>query len=120
MNAPSPSAVLARNERTAWRVLDTGTVIFFPEAGTLHQLNRTATRVWEHLDGRRTLADIAVALTDEFNVDAEMAAEQIAALAGELLAVDLVIDVHAPADELDAVSDIGNFDDFDGVIAETT
>jgi len=89
MTALPPDAVLTRNERLAWRVLEGGAVILFPEAGTLHRLNGTGTRVWEHLDGRRTITDIAVALADEYTVDVADAVEQVVALAVDLVDADL-------------------------------
>ena len=86
----SPESVLARNERLAWRVLAGEAVILFPEAGMLHRLNGTGTRVWELIDGQRTLADIGAGLMEEFDVSADDAVADLQLLADELITAGLV------------------------------
>jgi hypothetical protein len=89
MTVLQPDAILVRNERLAWRVLEGGAVILFPEAGSLHRLNSTGTRIWEHLDGRRTIGDIAVAMADEYNVELDEAVEHVCQLAADLVEANL-------------------------------
>jgi len=89
MTELQPDAVLVRNERLAWRVLEGGAVILFPEAGTLHRLNGTGTRVWEHLDGRRSINEIAVAMADEYTVEIDEAVQHVHTLAVDLVNADL-------------------------------
>ena len=86
----SPDAVLARSSRLSWRVLDGDALILHPEAGTLHRLNETGTRVWELLDGERSLADVADELTAEYEVSADEAVDHVLELAGDLQENDLV------------------------------
>jgi hypothetical protein len=90
MNDLSPEAVLVRNERLAWRVLGDEAVILYPEAGTLHRLNATGTRLWELLDGNRTLADIGDGLTTEYRVDHGDAVRDLQAVAADLVDAGLV------------------------------
>jgi hypothetical protein len=89
MTVPSPEAVLVRNERLAWRVLEGEAVILYPDAGTLHRLNATGTRMWELLDGNRTLADVARGLADEYDVDPAEAVRDLQAVAADLVAAGL-------------------------------
>ena len=86
----SPDAVLARSDRTSWRVLEGDALILHPEAGTLHRLNGTGTRAWELLDGTRSLESIAAALTDEYEVSAADASAEVLGLANELNDAGLV------------------------------
>ena len=86
----SPSTVLVRSDRLSWRVLDGEALILHPSAGTLHRLNDTGTRLWELLDGARSLEAIATTLTDEYEITADDALEQLLALAGDLVEGDLV------------------------------
>lgn len=90
MSALPPEAVVARNERLAWRVLAGEAVILFPEEGTLHRLNPTGTKVWELLDGARTLAEIGTGLTEEYDVEVADAVRDVRAVADDLLAAGLV------------------------------
>ena len=85
MSLLSPDHVLVRNDRLSWRVLEGEAVILFPEAGSLHRLNQTGTRVWEHLDGERSLATIGTILTEEFEVDLTEALDEVQSLAAQLL-----------------------------------
>ena len=85
----SPDAVLTRNERLSWRILEDEAVILFPDAGTLHRLNGTGTRAWELMDGGRSIGDIAKLLTDEFEVAPDTALAELQTLAGDLVAADL-------------------------------
>lgn len=86
----SPSTVLARSERLSWRVLDGEALILHPSAGTLHRLNETGTRLWELLDGNRSVEGIALALTNEYEITQEDAVEQLLELADGLVGNDLV------------------------------
>src|SRR5437762_8884663 len=86
----SPDAVLARSDRLSWRVLDDEALILFPEVGTLHRLNPTGTRMWELLDGSRSLELIASALIEEYDVSVGEALGQLVGLANELIAARLV------------------------------
>lgn len=45
------------------------TLIFDREANQVHQLNATASLVWQRCDGQHTLLQIADALTGAFQVD---------------------------------------------------
>jgi hypothetical protein len=91
----SPESVLTRSDRLSWRVLEGDAVILHPEAGTLHRLNGTGTRLWELLDGTRALDTIAAALTDEYEVSAADALQQLQEVGGELLAAGLALEVGA-------------------------
>lgn len=90
MSVPSPEAVLVRNERLAWRVLEGEAVILYPEAGTLHRLNATGTRMWELLDGQRSLAEVAAGLATEYDVAPADAVRDLQAVAADLIAAGLV------------------------------
>ncbi len=90
MSAVSPETILARSESLAWRVLEGEAVILYPEEGTLHRLNESGTRVWEQLDGARTLGDIGNGLTDEYEVVATDAVHDLCDLADELVSAGLV------------------------------
>lgn len=89
MPVPQPEAVLQRSDRLSWRVLEGDAVILHPEAGTLHRLNGTGTRLWELMDGSRDLATIAQLLIDEYEVDLPTATEEVVAVAGDLVEAGL-------------------------------
>ena len=64
--------------------------VVHPDTSELHNFNEVATRVWELIDGQRTVADIVVAITDEYEVESAVAEADILALLDELLQKDLI------------------------------
>ncbi len=77
-SAPRPSA------RGAWQVLDGEAVILDLEGHKLMGLNPTGSFVWGLLDGRRTLAQIAAAVVERFQVSADRAEADVSAFAAVL------------------------------------
>jgi hypothetical protein len=51
-----------------WRSLDDGTVIINPEQGDVRVLNDVGARVWELVDGQRSVSQIAREITQEYEV----------------------------------------------------
>jgi pyrroloquinoline quinone biosynthesis protein D len=82
-------------ERVPVRNLDTrirklrGTILVAGPEEVL-ELGETATFVWNHIDGTRTIAEIGAALASEYDVDAETATADVAELVDDLLASEIV------------------------------
>ena len=51
-----------------WRSLDDGTVIINPEQGDVKVLNEVGARVWELVDGQRSISQIAQEITQDYEV----------------------------------------------------
>jgi hypothetical protein len=58
-----------RNADAAGRRIDDLSFVMNPERSELHSFNDVGMRVWELVDGERTVADIAAAIVDEFEVE---------------------------------------------------
>jgi hypothetical protein len=74
--APSSFAlnhVLQRQHEVAWRLIDGEAVVITPVDSTMHSLNDTGTRIWEAIDGQRSLKEVAQLLATEFAVDRDRA-----------------------------------------------
>ena len=56
-----------------WRQLEGRVVLVHPQAGKVHELNPTASFLWERADGKTTISELAQALTQEFQVSREQA-----------------------------------------------
>lgn len=76
--------------RTAARVFSGEAVVITPAENRVRMLNPVGSRVWELADGTRTLDEIAVALTAEFEVDLAEARTSVAAFVEELLGKGLL------------------------------
>ena len=55
-----------RKDEIIWKKLEENILIFNPETGDLCRLNKTATRIWELLDGNRTTKNIIDIICSEF------------------------------------------------------
>ena len=75
-----------------WRVLDGEAVIVSPHEGHVRVLNQVATTIWMLLDGRRTVGDIQLALSDKYDVAANQAAADVRRFLDDLSSRGLLID----------------------------
>ena len=48
-----------RNNDIAWRVIDGEALVVSPKDSLIYPLNDVGARIWELLDGKRTVSDIA-------------------------------------------------------------
>ena len=80
----------ARSPETAWRMIEGEAVILAMDTKVFRGLNAVGSRVWELIDGRRSVDEIGAAIANEFEVAPEVAARDVSAFVGELLARGLV------------------------------
>jgi hypothetical protein len=93
--APDPemidgSSTLRRRGDLAAVEVDGETVVYDPAAEMLHHLDRTATAVWNGLDGTCTLSALAHELAVLFDADAGVVIDDVLVLARQLATDDLV------------------------------
>ena len=99
---PLLSARPRRHPDLAWRNWGGQVVILAPaghqpaapaeqEDGAQHDLNEVASRLWELSDGQRTVADLALALVSEFEVDPATAERDSADFVRELVLLQLLV-----------------------------
>jgi Coenzyme PQQ synthesis protein D (PqqD) len=82
--------ILTRNPATAWRVIEGEAVILSLDTKVFRGLNAVGSRVWELIDGRRSLDDIVAQITGEFEVASDVAARDVATFVAELIDKRLV------------------------------
>ncbi len=85
--------IVAKAPTTAWRIIEGEAVILSMETKVLRGLNPVGSRVWELIDGRRSLEEIAGLIVQEFDVEGSTAAEDVGAFVRELLERGLVTPV---------------------------
>jgi Coenzyme PQQ synthesis protein D (PqqD) len=76
-NINASAFCLKRRSDIRSRLVDGELVVLDREAGFIHQLNKTATYIWEQCDGERTAAAIAVRVCDVFEVDESTALSDV-------------------------------------------
>ncbi len=72
------------------RVVDGETVVLDRQQGLIHQLNHTATYIWERCDGRATVEEIAAQLAETFDVASEIALQDVARMTEHFQALQLL------------------------------
>ncbi len=75
----------APHPQTAGRVIDGEAVLLLAETNEIQVLNPVGSRIFELADGRRTLAEIASILTDEYNVDFNQALADVSEFVQQLV-----------------------------------
>lgn len=73
------------------RVVDGETLILDRAGGVIHQLNRTASYIWDRCDGQSTLAEIAHQLAEAFDVTVQTAAADVATTVEQLYRSNLLV-----------------------------
>jgi len=77
--------ILAKSPTTAWRLIEGEAVILSLETKVLRGLNPVGSRVWELIDGQRSVEEIITAIVQEFDVTPQAAAEDVKRFVQELL-----------------------------------
>jgi hypothetical protein len=85
------SARPRQNPQAAWRDLTGQVFLILPQANEVHELNETGTFLWVRADGRRTVAELAEDLAQEFDVEPGAAQTDAAQFFAELEHKHLVL-----------------------------
>lgn len=85
-HAPCPK----RRSDVSARLIDGETVVLDRQAGLIHQLNHTASYIWERCDGHATVSDIAHQLAQAFDVDLTVATRDVRTMVTQLQALHLL------------------------------
>lgn len=85
--------ILAKSPKTAWRIIEGEAVILSMESKVLRGLNPVGSRIWELIDGQRSLEEITGTIVLEFDVTPADAAQDVRAFIQELLDRGLVTQV---------------------------
>ena len=66
--------VVAHTPGIVSRMVDGEAVLVDPKKGMVRVLNPTGARIWEMIDGRRTVAELAAGIAAEYGIEASRAA----------------------------------------------
>lgn len=92
-----PSSIFMPSEDVVARVIEDELIIVPLVAGIgdsndeLYTMNETGKAIWLRLDGKKTLSDIAVELSHEFNADIDMIEHDVLGLMEELTSRKIVV-----------------------------
>ena len=84
-----------KNPALAWREIDDETIIISPNDSVMHELNDTGSFLWKNIDGRKSAAELAELLVENYEVKPEIALSDTEALLQEMSSRKLVVTVPA-------------------------
>lgn len=90
MTPAAPDEPFRRIDDSIGAPVDGGYVVLDVERGKYLHLNATALLVWELLETPMTAADLCGALQEQFDVEPERCAREVAGLTDRLLAAGLI------------------------------
>jgi len=82
--------IVAKSPKTAWQVIEGEAVILSMDTKVLRGLNPVGSRIWELIDGQRSLEEITGVIVQEFEVAPGVAVQDVQAFVQELLDRGLV------------------------------
>ena len=74
----------------AYQVYGSDAVLIDTDQNIVRMLNQTATRVWQLIDGTRSVSDIASVLVAEFDISDEQATRSVQRLLGDFAEKKLI------------------------------
>lgn len=87
----SLAKVYKKNPGTPWQTLSGETIVIDPTQQFSHEMDNTATFIWNRFDGNHTLEQIVDALCTEYSVARELAEEDVLEFVETLSQKGLVI-----------------------------
>lgn len=73
------------------RIVDGEALVIHLDSGDYYSLNGVGTRVWEEMDGAKTVSELANIIALEYEVTVEQAQTDVQALVDQLLSEQLVV-----------------------------
>jgi hypothetical protein len=95
MSTPA-SVSWQKNPALAWREIDDETVIISPNDSVMHELNDTGSFLWKNIDGKKSVAELAELLVNNYEVALEVALADTQALLDEMSSRKLVVTTPVP------------------------
>jgi len=83
--------MLSKRPELNIRNVDQETVIVDKNTGEVHQLNPTASYIWDQFDGSTTIDRVITSLSNEFNIDADQASVDVNTVVRQLQELKLLI-----------------------------
>ena len=91
-NAKLNELRLTRRTGVQSRLVEGELIILDRDRDLIHQLNKTATFIWEHCDGKQSAAEIANAVCENFEVDESTAIKEVIEMLERLRDLQLIGD----------------------------
>ena len=64
---------ISKNRDVPWRIIEEEAILVDVKKGEVIHLNETGAKIWDLIDGKRSIGDIAKGICDIFEIDKETA-----------------------------------------------
>ena len=96
---PEIDQVFQKNENFVFRQIDDETILVpikdnLGDMGSIYNLNEVGAFVWEHLNGKASLADIKHMILDTFEVSEQEADADLSDFVNQLKEIDAIIPIE--------------------------
>lgn len=91
---------VSKADRLAYREFEGEAFILTPEDSTLHCLNETGARIWQLIDGLKTVRDMVDAIYEEYEIERDKAIEEVVRFLEKLHERNMVVVSNEPSEEL--------------------
>jgi len=85
-----------KDERVAWRTLEKDCILLHLTSGIYYTLNDVGRFLWESFDGKQRLQDVYEDMLDQYEVDPEVARNDMLELIEDLIREGLVNHIEKP------------------------
>ena len=85
------------HSQVAARIVDGSAVIVLADAGEVQVLNSVGTRIWELMDGKKSIGEIATAIEAEYDVTSRQALQDLEELVQQLVNAQAIVLQDYPA-----------------------
>jgi len=84
--------MLIKRSDLSVRIVDSEAVIVDKNSGDVHQLNPTASYIWDCFDGHTAIAEVCKQVSNDFNIDLSRAKEDVRQVVNDLKALELLVE----------------------------
>ncbi len=88
-----PNKTFARDQEISWRVIEDEAVLVDRDEGEMLRLNPIATEIWQAIDGKRNLTEIADYICKRFDVKPRKAQKDVRRFVQQLLRREMVKEI---------------------------
>lgn len=73
-----------KSRQASWQEIDGQIIVLTPRLQTVHELNETAGRIWNAIDGKATVGEIFTEIKDAFDAPEDVLRDDLTSLIREL------------------------------------
>jgi hypothetical protein len=87
----SPEKHVAKSPQASWQIIENEIFIVTSKNSMLHTSNKVGVRIWELINGKRKIKEIARNISEEFDVDYETAEKDLLEFINKLSEKGMVV-----------------------------